>query len=72
MKQKEWEHVDYLEQSKVLYLVTAKSFIVSEEGMPGVSLNGQKAEQLKVVKLKYWLRCKVLPTIVNKADLVMW
>ena len=48
----------------------AQSFSIGEEDVPGASLNGRKAEHLKVVELKYWLSCRGLPTKGNKADLV--
>ena len=41
-----------------------------EEDNPGASLNGREPNQLHVVELKCWLKCRAVTTVGKKHDLV--
>ena len=43
---------------------------LTEDDVPGASLNGRRPEQLKVPELKLWLACRAAPTRGKKAVLV--
>ena len=49
---------------------TATNGTITEDEVPGASLNGRKPENLKVPELKCWLACRRLPTKGKKADLI--
>ena len=44
--------------------------ILSEDNVPGASLNGKKPSQLNVTQMKRWLACRGSPTSGNKPQLL--
>ena len=44
--------------------------VLSENDVPGASLNGRKPEELTIPQLKRWLQCRNASVKGKKADLV--
>ena len=44
--------------------------LLSEQNIPGTSLNGKKPGQLNVVQLKRWLACRGAPMSGKKPQLI--
>ena len=44
--------------------------LLSEQDIPGASLNGKKPGQLNVVQLKRWLACRGAPMSEKKPQLI--
>ena len=44
--------------------------LLSEEDIPGASLNGKTPGELNVVQLKRWLACRGAPTSRKKPELI--
>ena len=47
-----------------------EELILSENDVPGTSLNGRKPEELTIPQLKHWLQCRKASVKGKKADLV--
>lgn len=60
------QHIDKLDEEK-----NVKSIRLSEDDIPGASLNGKNRKQLSVKQLKFWLSCRGAKTSGRKDELVL-
>ena len=50
--------------------IATKFSTLSEDDVPGASLNGKKPSQLNVTSLRRWLSCRGAPISGNKPQLI--